>query len=481
MKYFEHLPVKVKNLVNYLSRIDQDVYLIGGFVRDCILGKTSYDLDFVLIDLDPNEFCQDLSLKFPGKAILLDKVTKTTRFILEDDSTKPYTFDFTGVSREKLDEDFKRRDFTINALAIALKNPGIVIDKFCGIDDLKNKKIRIIDEKNLHDDPLRILRAFRFAACLDASIDKETLTALHTNLGEFHDIASERISQELWKMFESDTSYAHFKAMGDAGLLEIIFPELTECRKVPENDFHHLNLFDHSVYLIDTFEKHFSKIPGWASEYLNSPHGEIYSPKKKSVAKLGALLHDIGKPKTWEIKNVKGNEKHTFIGHDKVGAEMSDLICERLKLSNLITKTISKLIKQHLRPFQLSHGGYTQISNRALFKFFRELDVDTPLLLMLALADHYATCGPKISSEDILDGERLLLFLFDEYKKYQDVTLEQSKKKILLDGNEIMNITGLKPSRNLGILIKSLDEEVFLGNIITKEDAVKWVKNQIKN
>lgn len=473
-----NLPFLVKNLLNYLSTCDFEIYLIGGFVRDLILQKSSFDLDFLIVDKDPVETGKQLANKFDGHSFLLDKETKTVRVVLNDENARNYTFDFTSVIKSKLEEDFLRRDFTINALAIDLKNPDKLIDKFSGLNDLQEKKIKAIKTDNLSDDPLRFLRAFRFAAIFSGVIEEETLTFISNNLSSFNEkVSNERVSVELWRMLDSDNSYKYVRKMADIGLLEKIIPELTPCRKVTPNIFHHLWLFDHSIELIRTFEENFHKIPDWAKDELNKPFGSLLSPTKKSVTKLASLLHDIGKPVTWEIKQVDGNEKHTFYGHDKLGAQIVKEVGERLKFSNSIIDFLSKLVNYHLRPFQLSQGN-APITDRALYRFFRDLGEDTPSLLMLAFSDLYATVGPKVTKEDLSNGEKLLLFLFEKYKDHIDIKKEKAKKPKLLDGNEIMQLTGMKPSKKLGDIIKELDEVIGIGEITTKEEAKNWIKQK---
>lgn len=469
------LPCSVRELLNYLTGKDSDIYLIGGFVRDLILGSQSKDLDFILIDKNAVEFCKDLGLKFAGTYILLDKEAGTTRFVLKDELSQGYSFDFTSVAKSSLKADFKRRDFTINALAINLKEPEAIIDFFNGLEDLKEKKVKEIELQNFLEDPLRMLRAFRFASQINGEISKKSLSFVKDNIQSFNEkISSERISSEMWKILDNDNSFKYIKQMSSVGLLEKIFPELTPMRKVTPNDHHHLYLYDHSLELIKTFEENSYKIPVWANEELKKNFGLLDSPMTKAVIKLGCIFHDIGKPSTWEIKDINGLEKHTFIGHDKVGAEMVEVIGERLKFSNSITETLTRLVRYHLRPFQLSNNN-SPISDRALYRFFRDLGEDTPLLLMLSLADLHATLGPKIIKEDVDKSEKLILFLFDEYKKYLEKEIEKSKKPKLLDGNEIMKITGIEPSRKLGDLMKELDEAISVGEIKTKEEALKWV------
>ncbi len=470
-------PVEVKNLIKILS--EEKLYLIGGFVRDMILGIPSHDLDFIVVDKSTDLLGKELVNKISGNYFLLDEITQTIRFVLKDEESRGYTFDFTPVKGTALELDFARRDFTINSIAIDLKNPGLFIDRFDGIKDLKEKKIKAIKLENLLDDPLRFLRAFRFGALLQAEIAPDIIKFIKNNLKSFDEpVSVERVSYELWKIFDCNSSFEYIKQLSESGLLEKIFPELTPMRKVTPNSHHHLWLYDHSLELIKTFEENFHKIPSWAKEELQDPVGNALSPKRKALAKFGALFHDIGKPGTWEIKNINDEEKHTFYGHDKTGSEIMNTISERLKFSNSISETASKLVRYHLRPFQLSQGN-APITERALYRFFRDVGNDTPLLLMLAFSDLHATRGPKISEEDILNGEKLLLYLFDEYKRYETKEIEKAKKPKLLDGNQIMNLTGLKPSRELGDLMKELDEAIAVGEIKTKEEAILWVKEKL--
>ncbi|MBI3591473.1 MAG: HD domain-containing protein [Candidatus Melainabacteria bacterium] len=474
------LPKPVKELIKTLTKEKAEIYLIGGFVRDMLIGRLSYDLDFVVVDKSALELGKELALKHDGNCFLLDKLTETTRVMLKEEVAPSYTFDFTPVLKSNLEADFARRDFTINTLAINLKELNILIDKFSGLDDLNQKKIKAVKSENLLDDPLRFIRAFRFAAYLQCEIEPELFYFIKSNLDDkkvsslLKSVAGERISTELWKILDNDNSSKYIRQMADVGLLEEIMPELTPMRKVTPNSHHHLWLFDHSLELVKTFEENFHKIPEWAKQELNNPFSASASPVKKSVAKLGALLHDVGKPSTWEIKKNNGEEKHTFYGHDKVGAEITKDISEKLKFSNLIQETISRLVRYHLRPFQLQQGD-APITDRALYRFFRDVGEDMPLLLMLAMADLYATCGPKITKEDLSSGEKLILFLFDEYKKYKTREIEAAKKPKLLDGNEVMKLTGLKPSPILGQVMKELDEAIAVGEIKTKEEAKNWV------
>ena len=221
------IPSCVKELIKVLSKADTEIYLIGGFVRDLILGINSFDLDFIVLDKSTQKLCAELIEKLGGNYFLLDKETETTRFVLNDESSKHYTFDFTFVLNSNLDADFKRRDFTINALAIKLREPNLIIDKFSGIEDLKKKKIKAIGFENFLDDPLRFIRAFRFACQIGGEIEKETYAYMKNIFcgtgivtSPLQDVSCERISCEIWKIFDNDNSFKYIKQMSDIGLLE---------------------------------------------------------------------------------------------------------------------------------------------------------------------------------------------------------------------------------------------------------------------
>lgn len=470
-----YLPKLVGEVFETLSKSSFNIYLVGGYLRDLIVGKESCDLDFVVIGSSSLDLAGDLSNKFGGNYFLLDEILGTVRLVLKDGSGKNYTFDISPPQKGDLLKDLTRRDFTINTLALNLKDTSKIIDNFSALSDIKSRKIRAVELNNLLADPIRFLRAFRFAALLSGDIEKDIIEFIKKNIGEFNNtIAVERIANELWKILDTDCSYKYIKQMSEVGLLEKIFPELIPTRKVTPNDYHHLWLYDHSIELIKTFEENFYKIPDWAKEDLLKSLATPFSPTRKAVTKLACLFHDIGKPDTWEIKTVNEKEKHTFYGHDKLGEELVKKISERLKFSKLVTETLSLLVRYHLRPFQLSHGD-EPITERALYRFFRELGKETPLLLLLALADHRATLGPKVTKDALRSGEDLILMLFSEYKKFLEGEVEKKKKPKLLDGNEIIKLTGIKPSSRLGEIIRELDEAISVGEVKTKEEAISWV------
>lgn len=278
-------------------------------------------------------------------------------------------------------------------------------------------------------------------------------------------VARERVSYEFFAMMEAPVAaLAH--EMGRIGLLEAVYPELADCRKVTPNSFHHLALFDHSVETLPQLEARLKTLPAWVAASASQPLGAGVS--KLAATKVACLLHDIGKPGTWAVTD---EGRHTFIGHDKLGAEMIKPLAEREKWSRQVGRFVEKLVLWHLRPGQLFHTAQPTV--KALNRFYRTAGVDVPELMLLAFADFGATCGPGLSGGDREKLERSLLSLLDGYPAY----LENSKKvPKLIDGADVMRLLGLAPSPLIGEILNALNEAQELQEITDRAQAEAFVR-----
>ncbi|MGH9548998.1 MAG: HDIG domain-containing metalloprotein, partial [Terriglobales bacterium] len=355
----------------------------------------------------------------------------TARVVLKDGTFA----DFAGCVGGSIETDIRRRDFTINALAWDARKPDSIIDLVNGADDLAALRIRAVSENSIVEDPLRILRAFRFSASLGARIDDETLEFIKRHAQRLSTVAAERISYELFTMLGVHVTAPVVELMAISGVLEVIFPELVPTRKVTANAFHHLGLFEHSIETIPQLELKLPEVPQWVVEESD---GELSSGVTRLAAtKLACILHDIGKPETWII-NEEG--RHTFYGHDKLGADMCEVVSERLKWSRPVAKMIVNLVRWHLRPGALYHQGPP--TDKAIRRFYRSIGTDTPALMLLAFADFGATRGPGLMGENRTDLERNLFDLLDGYREYRQEALTRVK---LLNGSQVMALLELKP------------------------------------
>ena len=342
-----------------------------------------------------------------------------------------------------------------------------IIDLVGGISDIKSGTIRALQSSVFIQDALRLLRAFRFAANLNFNIDKQTIIWIKENGQGLGKIAGERISSELFLIFKSSTLNI-LKELVDTGLLEIIFPELTATRSVPNNVYHHLNLFDHSVEAVIQIEQQYlAKYDLWQKTNLLSDLPSGIS--RLAVCKLATLLHDIGKPSTWVVTP---EGKHTFIGHENIGGQMVPAIAKRLRWSNAVEDLIVMLIELHLRPGQLFHN--TQASAKGINRLYRKAGENFSALILLALGDLGATKGPQMT-EDKAN------FLRDKFfallAGYADYCLTTENMKKILDGNDVMRLLNLAPGPRLGEILNALQEAQELKEVVNREQAINFVQS----
>jgi putative nucleotidyltransferase with HDIG domain len=448
------------------------LYLVGGYVRDWLLGRFSSarlpkDFDYSVKNGSAVKLAQEVAAKLDGHFVMLDQDNDTARVVL-DNGTQ---IDLAGCVGGTIETDIQRRDLTINAMAWDPDQPENVIDLVGGQSDLNTKIIRAISEQAFVEDPLRLLRTFRFASSLGFAIDPNTMKMVQTHAQKLARVASERISYETFAIMETSRAGQTVRAMSAAGLLDIIFPEMLEMHRVPPNSFHHLPLYDHSLEALDKAEAGFHLLPDWAREPFDWPLSNQIS--RLGATKLASLLHDIGKPQTWAVQQ---DGRHTFIGHDKIGADMSFETSKRLKWSKPVERFTANLIRWHLRPGALFHQG--EPTERAIHRFYKSVGDETPQLILLAQADFRSTCGPGLADKQNRQHlENCLLELLRGYIVFREGTRSTNK---LLDGTDVMNILNIAPGPAIGQLLEELEEAQALREVVTREQATEFVLEKFK-
>ena len=442
------------------------MYLVGGYLRDIFSGKSTKenlpkDIDFAFLGDSAIQFARTLADKLNGHFVLLDENLDTARVVLQEGCV----IDLAGVVGGSIKTDIFRRDFTINALAWDPEEPDKIIDLVGGLSDLKNKIVKAISEENLLADPLRLLRAFRFQATTNCTIDGETFDLLKKNSKYLAESAAERINYELFKILEADDATSILKMMGEATVLEVIFPELTPTRQVTKNAYHHLGLYDHSLEVVRQAELSTKKVPSWV---MVSAAKDITSGISRLAAtKLACLLHDIGKPTTWVITD---EGRHTFFGHDKVGADLCEVIAQRLKWSTALSKFIVKLVAWHLRPGHLFHQGPP--TEKAVNRFYRKCGADVPELMLLAFGDLGATCGPGLEGANREALEKSLIELLNGFPVFIS---KQESIPSLMDGKSVMSLLGIGPGPVVGEILEALHEAQCLNEVVGLKAAERFV------
>lgn len=457
----------IKLIVEFSWRYNSNakIYLVGGVIRDFYLGKESFDKDIVVENVDAEKFSKELAEFLSATFITLDDENKIYRLVLED---KLNYIDVACIVGNNIEDDLKRRDLTINSIALDLKTLK-VIDLNHGVDDLEDKKIRHICEQNFIDDPLRLLRVYRFKALLNFDIDDELTNIVSKHVGKIINSAAERINYEFLKLFSGNYSAIALEEMDKTGLLKEILPISQELKKVPMNLHHHLGLFEHSIEVVNQIQAIYNESSNEVKKHLDNI--DFGGMSRLTHLKLSGLLHDIGKPQTWTIE--EGTEKHRFIKHDDIGSKMSLKILKSLKFSKKQIEYVAKMIKYHIYPSHVVSSP--DLNDKISMRFVRKMENESIDIIVLAMADRFAARGVEITEEVINKNINGLKTLLNFYLSIKD-TLEPLPK--LLSGEEIMEILNIKPSIELGAIIKSLKEAQLSGEVNTKEDAVNFVINR---
>ncbi len=426
-----------------------ELYVIGGYVRDKLLKRNvKKDIDFV-VDGNGIDFARKLAAHLRVKKVSIFKTYGTAMFTYRDTELEfvgarkeSYNFESRNPIVEKgtIEDDQKRRDFTINALAISLnkQNFGELIDPFNGMEDLYYRTIKTPLEPSItfSDDPLRMLRAIRFASQLDFQIDSECLEAICKNRERIKIITQERIHTELNKILESRKPSIGFKLLFDTGLLEIIFPELYKLSGVSvQEGLGHKDILLHTLQVVDNVaEKSDDLWLRWA-----------------------ALVHDIGKLKTKRFVEGVG---WTFYSHNIIGANMIPKIFARMHLPlNEKMKFVQKMVDLHMRPIALVEDVVTDSAIRRLIV---DAGDDIEALMML--------CESDITSRN---EKKVALFL-ENFKLVRQKIVEVEERDSLrnfqppISGEEIMSYFNIQPSQTVGI-IKNAIKDAILDGIIPNE------------
>jgi putative nucleotidyltransferase with HDIG domain len=428
-----------------------EVYVVGGFVRDYFLNSQRKDFDFTVVG-NALEFAELVAKKFKSKAVIFERfmtamVPLKNGIQLEFVGTRKEEYENESrnpiVTNGTLTDDLKRRDFTVNAMAISLQkeNFGEVIDLFNGRFDLNKKilKTPLDPRKTFEDDPLRMMRAARFASQLNFEIDSNTFDAIKIMNHRLKIISQERISSEFLKILASEKPSIGLNYLSESGLLSKFFPDLEDLKGVEikiegSRQIAHKDVFIHSLKVVDNISLMTENV--WL--------------------RFAALIHDIAKPRT---KRYNSNSGWTFHGHEELGAKMAERIFRKFKLPLDKMEYVEKLVRLHQRPMMLVDNEITDSAIRRLA--FNAGD---------ALDDLFTLCRADITTKNPNLSEQYLNNYDIVCRKVIDV---QEKDKLRefqspVRGEEIMEICNLQPCKAIG-LIKSNIEEAILDGLIPND------------
>lgn len=470
----------VQSVLSIAQNLGLEILLVGGAVRDALLtGERSDDLDFLVIHHQPDHtakaLAEQVAKTLQGSFVPLDEKFGIYRVVVHqsDQSADPVYLDFSDALENNLEQDLARRDLTINALAWH-PTTAELIDHFDGVTHLQNGIIQAISETNFTDDPLRLIRIFRMAACLQDKINprvhisEDTMAIVKTHQSKIYQVAAERIQYELFRMVSASHCFQALQAMADCGLLETLFPEMTPMRQIPSNGHHHLGLFEHTLELVRQAERLILELPEADQGYFFKKF-ETSPLTHAGLVKLACLFHDLGKPDTMAIKSTPTGDRFTFYTHEQVSESLTSDICNRLKTGSSVKEALKFLTRWHLYPCQFGE----QSPRKSVLRFYRKMGVFTPDVLLLALADRHSTLGPDVTRDILETAHHNHLWLLQNYHQEQSV-LQLPK---LLNGHQVMQVLNIKPGPKLKEILNALEEAQQLGEIQTEEEALSWVKS----
>ncbi|MCH8086246.1 MAG: CCA tRNA nucleotidyltransferase [Chloroflexi bacterium] len=481
IQHFDKLLPILGRLFDGLNIGAEEAYLVGGSVRDGILGRSIRDLDIVIRG-PVAQVAKSLADSQNGTLVVLDRERQMIRVVFPTMSglSGPTQVDLAPLTTD-IEENLRSRDFTIDAMAVRLDGPTThepveIIDPWGGLVDLEARVMRAVLPGVFLEDPARLVRAVRLAAELDFAIEAETQALMDRDSGLVSGVAPERTRADLYPILAVPSSYQWLRLMERLGLLKELFPELEEGRGVDQPKEHFWDVYDHNLETVRALDQLLDQGREPEDEFLSSAkwvgrfagHFDMDFPSgcpRRSMVKLAGLLHDVAKPRS---KTVEASGRIRFFGHHLLGSEMAGTALKRLRFSRRETKLVEAVVRYHLRPGQMSADGELPTS-RAVYRFFRdagEYAIDT---VIVNLADYWAARGSLMEREEWDEYSNLCHYILDSGLFKPEVV----QVRPLVNGHALMAEFHLSPGPMVGTLLDRIDEARGSGEIATKEEALE--------
>ncbi|MEK6201404.1 MAG: HD domain-containing protein [Desulfobulbaceae bacterium] len=490
-----------QRLITALLRVAEvrglDFFVIGGTVRDWLLGRTPGDLD-ITVAHDAVACCRSLIAELGGGAFVPLGCAEedagrvvwqglTARDGLnrrEPGMAGAVTIDFSSfrLGAKTIEADLRLRDYTVNAMGVSLASlqDGPVaprlIDPLHGAHDLEKKLLRACPHAFLAD-PLRMLRGYRLSATLGFSLEEGTKTEISQHAALIRRVSVERISHELELIMASGRAHAVLGEMARIGLLRQIIPELVRGVGMEQPGYHHLDVFDHSLAALGFMEEILADPERFYPECGQEMSEYSARPGMKARLKWAALLHDLGKPETMAVREDKG-DRVTFYGHDQAGKELVVKLGRELKWSNENRERIAALIGMHMQPFHLCNVRREQpLSRKACLNLCKKAGEDLLGLFLLAMSDSLAGQGEKKPPAMEAELSGLLVEVLEIYEHYIQPALAGPR---LLSGRDLIVTFALQPGPLFAKILGDLEVAQVEGEVLNEQDARRWVQHYLE-
>jgi len=471
-----------------------NVYLVGGSVRDVILGRSTNDLDFVYAG-DSLALARRIGNAIGAAYFPLDLERQTARLILLQPDGSRLKLDFAAMRGADLESDLRARDFTINAMALALNDSANLIDPLGGLSDLRAKILRTCTAGAIQDDPVRVVRAVRLATSLSCKIVPETRQQIRQATQYLDGVSPERLRDELFKILEGRQPAIAIRLLDRLDALAYILPELILLKGVRQSPPHIYDVWEHSLKLVQRLEQILDvlasdydqeKAASWALGLISVQLGRFRQPlgehmenrlnperSLRSLLFLSGLYHDSGKPMT---RRIDESDRTRFFEHEIVSATLATDRARQLHLSNNEIEYLAAIVRNHLRPILLAQTG-TPPTRRAIYRYFRAAKAAGIDIGLLSLADSLATYGPSLPSETWAQQVGVIRDLYESWWENPEKSVQPPQ---LVNGSDLIESFKLNPGPKIGQILEAIREAQATGQVETREQALNLAKKLIE-
>ena len=441
-------------------------WIVGGALRDELLGREVTDID-IAVEGDPEAAARELAKEVRGPVFRLSEAFGAWRVV---DRRAGRIYDFAPLQEATIDDDLRKRDFTINAMARQLEElahsvldpaAGSLIDPLGGRSDIESRTLRVIGPEAYESDPLRPLRLARFAAELGFDPDPETERLTAEAAQRVPEASGERVFAELRRLVLAEHAVPGLALADRLGLLQAVLPELADLHDVPQSHYHHKDVYGHTIEVLERLIEIENEAVGELREVLDEPLADELT--RGEALRFGALLHDIGKPATHDVRE---DGRVTFMGHDRLGEEMVRQVCRRLRASERLSRFLEAVTRHHLVLGFLVHER--PLDRRAVYRYLKRTSPVEVEVTLLSCADRLATRGKN--------ADRAIDAHLELAKELMPAALEWRRSgppRLPLRGDELARELGIEPGPELGRLLAGLEEAAYAGEIADRDDAVE--------
>jgi putative nucleotidyltransferase with HDIG domain len=465
------------------------VYLVGGAVRDRLLGKSLHDLDFVMTS-PTLPFARRIADELRGGLYVMDSQRDITRVVLFDQDDR-LILDFSALRAENLAADLQARDFTINAMAVDVSQPEELIDPCAGLSDLHEKRLRACSPTSLQDDPVRVLRGVRLALSYSVRIESQTQAWMRASVPKLPQISAERIRDELFKILEGPRPATAIEVMDQIGALPFVLPELAGLKGVTQSAPHVHDVWRHTLEVMKRLDALWGVLIGsyhagsaegltlatavnWLGRFRQPlvqhfTHSLTNDRSIRALLMLAALYHDIAKPET---RSVEENGRVRFFEHDALGAEIAARRARELALSGDEVLRLETLVVQHMRIHLLADNDEPP-TPRAIYRYFRACGDAGIDLCLFTLADTWATYSHTLVQERWLAELKTCRVLLEARWERTEQAVHPPR---LVNGGDVMRLLNIKPGPLVGLALEAIREAQVEGLVTTTDAALDFLR-----